>query len=196
MFSTDSGETWSENVVYANFPKGKPIRTWSETEVNWVVTYPGNVSEWPRVWRAYTAANGGPPLIPENFTSSGGAQNRIIYGLHLPARDKALLRVGFSVYYARPLKITYVFKDSNDPNYGLRNMRQSFIRFYDYGASEYVGGLGSASFVESLAIAENEHGKIELINVAIPPDTIFALLARKDVDTRVDENGDGIPDNI
>ena len=141
-------------------------------------------------------AHGGSPVIPGTFTDSGGAQNRIIFGFYLPAKDKALVRVGASIYYFRPLKVSYVFRDSDNPSYGLRNMEEGLIKYYNLGASEYVGGLMFTGNTTSLVITQDEEGNVKSILIKLLPKATFSLLAAKGVDTEVDENDDGIPDLI
>ena len=134
--------------------------------------------------------------MPSTFTDSGGAQNRILLSVYLPSGDEALLQVGFATYYSRPLKVTYVFKDSDDIAYGLRNMREGTIKFYGYGTSAYVGGITTTTIPTSLSATEDETGKFTSVLLTISGDTSFSLLSAKGVDTTIDANGDGIPDRI
>jgi len=196
-YSLDGGLTWSGSLIYTDFPRGIPLKTVTETEVNWVLASSGKATETPGVWRFYTAATGGFPVLPETFTDSGGGQNRILLGLYLPAGDRALLKWGISVYYVlRPLKMSYVFTDSDNVIYGLRNLSENLIRFYNHGPLEYVGGLTLTEMPTFLSITENTEGKIESALITLPANTTFNFYAAKEVDTRVDENGDGIPDRI
>lgn len=196
-YSLDGGITWSGSLIYTDFPRGIPIKTLTETEVNWVFTWPGKATEIPDVWRAFTVAAGGPPILPENFTDSGGGQNRILFGLYLPAGDKALVRLGVSIYYIpRPLKITYVFTDSDHISYGLFNMKSNSIKLYNFASSSFVGGWNSTQRPSSLRITGCATGKIESASITFPAETIFYIYAAKGVDTTIDENGDGIPDRI
>jgi len=120
----------------------------------------------------------------------------MIYGFYLPAKDRVLVRIGASVYYFRPLKTSYVFRDSDNYFCGLRNMKEGLIKYYNLGPSEYVGGLTFTGNTTSLIITQDETGKINSMRIAIPSNTIFSLLAAKGVDTTADTDGDGIPDLI
>lgn len=183
-------KTWTE------VPSSRePIKTLGGVKVSWAFTRPGNVTERPITWRTSTAADGGTPTLPENFTDSGGGQNRLLFGLYLPAGDRALVRLGASVYNVRPLKITYVFTDSDNISYGLRNMEEGLIKFYNDGYSVYVGGLASTEKPTSLAIIEDE-GRIESLTVTIPSNSSIYLLSAYGVNTRIDEDNNGIPDFI
>jgi len=195
-YSLDGGKTWSESVAYGDFPRGIPIKTMRENEVNWAFTQVSKASEAPNIWRTFTKSSGGSPSLPPTFTDSGGAQNRILLSVYLPSGDEALLQVGFATYYSRPLKVTYVFTDSDDIAYGLRNMREGTIKFYGYGTSAYVGGITTTIIPSSLSVTEEETGKIKSILLTISGDTSFSLLSAKGVDTTIDANGDGIPDRI
>jgi len=195
-YSLDGGKTWSGSLVYTNFPKGIPIKTLGGTEVNWACSAPGNATQIPKPWRGFTGAAGGAPTLPENFTTSGGVQKRSLFSLYLPAQDEALIRLGFSVYYIDTLESTYVFTDSDDPIHGLRSMEQGLVKFYNWGTSAYVGGLASETIPTSLAITEDETGKIKSILLTISGGTSISLLSAKAVNTTIDTNGDGIPDDI
>lgn len=179
-YSLDDGQTWAP---------GKPLKTLGGAEVNWLITTPRKASEEPVVWASNTQGVGENYMLPA-FTDSGGGQNRLLVGLYLPARDKALLRLSVSVYYVRPLEITYVFRDSD-----LSMMEVSSIKLYNYGTS-YVGGLESTIKPTSLAIIEDEKGSIKSILVSFPPDVVFSLLFTREVDTVTDTDGNGIPDSI
>jgi len=189
-YSVDNGTTW----VYA--PKRVPITTIGGTEVNWFFTVAKSGKETPTDWRSYMSADGGSPIFPENFTDTGGAQNRIIYGVYLPAKDKVLVRIGASIYYFRPLKTSYVFRDSDNYFYGLRNMQEGLIKYYNLGPSEYVGGLTFTGGTTSLIITQDEKGNINSMLIELLSNAAFSLLAAKGVDTTVDANNDGIPDLI
>ena len=195
-YSVDNGTTW----VYPrrNVETGSivPITTIGGTEVNWFFTVARSGGETPREWRSYVWAHGGSYVLPESFTDSGGAQNRIIYGVYLPAKDKVLVRIGASIYYFRPLETSYVFRDSDNHFYGLQNMKDGLIKYYNLGPSEYVGGLTFTGNTTSLIITQDETGKIRSMRITIPSDAIFSLLAANGVDTTVDGDGDGIPDLI
>ncbi len=120
----------------------------------------------------------------------------MFYGFYLPAGDNILVRLGFSVYYRRPLKVSYVFKDSDDLSYGLRNMQEELVKFYNLGTSEFVGGLKLSSTPTSLVITQDEADAILSISITIPSNATFQFLSAKGVDTTVDTDGDGIPDSI
>lgn len=195
-YSVDDGKSWSGSLTYTNFPRGIPIRTYGGAEVNWYFSRPADSIESPVVFRAFPSAEGGPPMPPESFIMSGGGQERMLYGLYLPAGDKALLKIGFSVYYSRPLKITYVFTESDHPSYGLFNMGSSSITLYNLASASQVGGWGSTQMPSSLGITEDETGKIGFASITFPEDTVFYLYAARGIDTTIDANGDGIPDRI
>ena len=195
-FSVDDGKTWSNALYNVETQSRMPITTIGGTEVNWIFTVAKSGRETPSEWRSYMWAHGGSPMLPGTFTDSGGAQNRIIFGFYLPAKDKALVRVGASIYYFRPLKVSYVFRDSDNPSYGLRNMEEGLIKYYNLGPSEYVGGLMFTGNTTSLVITQDEAGNVKSILIKLLSKTTFSLLAAKGVDTEVDENDDGIPDLI
>jgi len=195
-YSVDDGTSWSGSVTYTNFPQGIPIRTYGGTEANWYFSRPADSKESPIVFRAFSHATGGPPMPSENFTESGGGQQRMLFGLYLPAKDKALLRIGFSVYYSRPLMLSYVFKDSDDVSYGLNNMALAQVKLYNLGSSSYVGGLSSTHRPSSLIITEDEMGTMKSIQITLPSNSTLALFATSGVNTAVDANNDGIPDNL
>jgi len=195
-YSVDDGKTWVKPRFNVETGGPEPVRTLDGIDVNWIVSKPRIPWEVPETWFSYAKANGGSPELPGSYTDSGGAQNRIIFGVYLPATDGALLRLGSAVYYVRPLKVSYVFTDSENAYYGVRNMEEGVIKFYRLGASEYVGGLSLAGKPTSLSITQDESGTIESIVVGVPSGTVFSLLSAKDVDTRIDQNRDGIPDDI
>lgn len=194
-YSSDDGETWSESLAYADYPTGEPIETLNGSLVNWGFSQPGNATEIPVVWRTYTKAIGGYPAFPPYFTSSGGGQNRILFGVYLPAKNVALLRLGASRYNLPSQKITYVFSDSDNPHYGLRNMEEGLIIFYKDDLIDYAGGLESTQKPTSLAIIEDE-GKIESLIVTIPSNSSIYLLSAYGINIRIDEDDNGIPDYL
>ena len=194
-FSVDNGKTWVFAPMNVEVGRSVPVKTIRGAEVNWIFTLPRSAKEMPTGWRHYTQAYGVPPEL-SNFTDSGGAQNRMIFGCYLPAKDEVLMRIGVSVYYWRPLKTSYVFRDSDNPSYGLQNMEEGLIKYYNLGPSEYVGGLTLTGNATSLVITQDETGNIESIRISIPSNTGFSLLAAKEVDTDVDADEDGVPDQI
>jgi len=195
-YSVDDGKTWVHAPYDVETRSRVPITTIGGTEVNWIFTVARSGRETPSEWRSYMWAHGGSPMLPENFTDTGGAQNRIIFGFYLPAKDRVLVRVGASVYYFRPLKMSYVFRDSDNYFYGLRNMEEGLIKYYSLGSSEYVGGLTFTGNTPSLIITQDEEGNINSMLIELPSDTTLSLVAAKEVDTTIDENKDGIPDLI
>ena len=189
-YSLDDGKTWYGPIAYSN----EPIRTLSGTDVNWVFTRPAKATEEPVTWRVFTDANGGyPTTLPKNLTDSGGGQNRYLFGLYMPAKDEVLLRIGISIYYSRPLKITYVFRDSENIFYGLRNMEKNSIIFYNYGYDVSVGGLTLTTRPTALSVIQDETGKITSIFVTILGNSTVQLLSERG-NTTVDTDNDGIPD--
>lgn len=190
------GETWSGSVAYSNLLKGEPIKTLNGDEVNWAFSQILKATEEPDIWRGFTKATGDTPTLPETFTPAGGGENRFLFGLYLPPEDTALLKIGFATYYSRPLKITYVFKDSDDIDYGLRNMNQASIKYYQFSSSAYVGGFSATTMPTSLQITQDENNKIHTIALTFQGDSTISLLAARNVNTLIDINGDGIPDNI
>lgn len=195
-YSLDNGETWVYPRYNVETKSVEPIRTIGGAKVNWIVSIPRNPKETPTKWWSYTRASGGSPVLPENFTESGGAQNRMFFGLYLPARDKVLLRLGSVIYYVRPLKVSYVFTNSDNVYYGLNNMEKGLIKFYNLGKSSYVGGLRFTKIPLSLTITQDEDNGVNFISITLPSNTTFSLLSRKQVDTTIDLNADGIPDLI
>jgi len=194
-YSPDDGESWSGSVAYTDYPTGEPIETLGGALVNWGFSRPGNATETPVLWRTYDKAIGGSFALPPYFTASGGGQNRILFGLYLPAKDTALLRLGASIYDVSPRKVTYVFTDSDNSFYGLRNMEEGLIKFYNDGYSVYVGGLASTEKPTSLAITEDE-GRIEALTVSLPSNSSMYLLSAYGINTRIDQDNNGIPDLI
>lgn len=192
-YSTDDGETWTSPITGV---LSEPIETFGGTDVNWVLTVPRIFSERPKEWIFSKGGDGGFFILPLNFTDSGGAQNRFFFSIYLPAHDKVLVTLGIPTYYVRPLKITYEFRDSDDASYGMRNMEENLIKFYNLGSSEYVGGLSVASSPTSLAIVQDENGRINSVLISITSDPVFSFYTGSGVDTTVDTDGDGVPDNI
>ena len=184
--SVDGGKTWSTG----------PIRTLGGVDVNWVVSFSERLKEEPSAWNYVSEAAGGSFALPGDFTDSGGGQNKIIYGMYLPAEDSASVKLKASIYGCHPLKVTYIFEDSDDVSYGLRNMNQGLTKFYNYETSSYVGGLELTMQPTSLFVIQEETRRISYMQATIPPDTIFSLLSNKEVDTTLDEDEDGIPDLI
>lgn len=197
-YSLDEGETWVYTPYDVDAEGSVPIRTIGGTEVNWIFSVPRFIKEKPtEFWSHYSPdAIGDVPKLPENYTDSGGAQNRIFFGFYLPARDKVLVRLGVSVYEPRPFEVSYNFTDSDNIAYGLHNMKASFIKFYNLGSSEYVGGISLTSAPTSMLVTQDENAIITSIVVTIPSNTFFILLAAKGLDTTVDADGNGIPDAI
>ena len=171
-----------------NWTSGGPLETLGGVDVNWAVSLPGNSTQNPVVWKYVRSGIGGYVELPRNFTDSSGGQSRLLLGIYLPAGDEALVRLSFTVYYLRPLKITYVFRD-------LEDMEEGLIKYYDYGTSAYVGGLTSTLKPSALAIVVDESGKIASIQTTIPSGTTFSLDFAKG-DTTVDVDADGVPDFI
>lgn len=178
--SVDDGETW--------IGARAPIKTLGGADVNWVVSMPGNATQKPVIWSGSREGIGGTGIFPENFTDSSGGQNRLFFGVYLPARDMALVRLTV-VKYAL-LEITYVFRDSD-----LSKMKEDVIKLYNYGTSAYVGGLASSMRSTSLTIVEDWTGKTKSILITIPSDATFSLLFAKG-DTTIDLDKNGIPDFI
>jgi len=195
-YSPDDGKTWIYPRYSAETQSRVPITTIDGTEVNWIYTAAKSGKEAPTEWRAYMGAQGGSPMLPDSFTDSGGLQNRMIFGVYLPAKEEALVRIGVSIYYYRPLKMSYVFRDSDNPHCGLQSMEEGLIRYYNLGPSEYVGGLAFTGNTTSLIITQDETDDMGSIRIALPSYNVFSLLATKGVDTEVDTDGDGIPDLI
>jgi len=195
-YSTDDRETWSD---FGSVAGGhETIKTYRGVDVNWVIGS-GWVGGEPNAWvytYPYTKGAGGQFELPESVIDSGGGQRRLLFGVFLPEGDKVLIRLGISIYYARPLKVTYVFRDSDDASFGLRNLEKNLVAYYDYATSEFIGGFSSTNRFVSLNVTQNENGKIESLLVSIPADTTFSLLSGKGIDTTVDANGDGIPDRV
>jgi len=187
-YSPDYGKTW---IGVLTGVISEPMKTLGGTEVNWVFTVPKTFSEEPKLWSFSIDGTGGSFILPESYTSSGGAQNRFFLGVYLPAGDQALVRLGAATYYVRPLEITYIFRDSE-----LASMAEGLIKFYNLGSSEYVGGLTLENLPTSLTIVQDEASDIKSLLITIPPDTAFSLLSGEEVDTTIDVDGDGIPDLI
>jgi len=195
-YSIDDGKSWVYAPYNVTLGGSQPIKTMEGVEVNWIFTAQRSQKETPTKWWSHTKAYGDPITLPSSYTDSGGAQNRIIFGFYLPAGDKILVRLGSSVYYARPLEVSYVFRDSENTYYGLRNMQDDLIKFYDVGSSKYVGGLTSTRTPTSLVITQDEANEINSLRVTFPAATVFSLYSAKDVDTGLDIDQDGIPDFV
>jgi hypothetical protein len=200
-YSIDEGKTWVFPRYDPETLESKPIRTVGGLDVNWIYTIPRYVNypenEKPTKFWAYPykdSVRGGE--LPESYTDSGGAQNRILFGFDMPPGEKILVRLGISTWYVDPLMVTYVFRDSEDVGYGLRNMEDSLIEFYNWGFSESVGGLAFAQLPTSLAVTQDETGNIDSILITIPANTGMSLLAEKEINTTIDEDGNGVPDLI
>lgn len=191
-YSLDEGKTWTD---VNSGPTS--ITTLRGVEVSWITQW-GKATEEPATINFFRYGDGGDPRLnlPGNFTNSGGGQNRLLLGVYLPADDKVLLRLGVSIHYVRPLKITYIFEDSDHIYYGLGNMKENLVKVYNYGTSEYVGGLDFTQRPAYLAITEDESGKINSMLIEILPNTSFSLFSERKIDTTIDNDGDGIPDNI
>jgi len=198
-FSVDDGATWVFPRYDPETTESIPIITLGGRDVYWIYTIPRYIDypkyEKPTKYWAYPyedTERGGE--LPENYTDSEGAQNRILFGFHLPAGDKILVRLGASTHGIDPLMATYVFKDSEDAIYGLRNLKEGPIKFYNLGRDEYVGGLTFSKLPASLFITEDENRKIVSILITLPSDTTLSLLGEKEIDTTLDTDGDGVPD--
>ena len=190
-YSVDQGETWVSGLAYSH----DPIRTLSGAEVNWVISGQSARAVRPSSYIYCTKGMGGSPALPENYTDSGGGQNRMIFGFYLPAEDEVLVRLGTSIYYCEPRRITYVFTDSDDASYGLHNMEKESMSFYNLGSSVYIGGLKFSQNPLWLAVTENA-GVMEEVSVTISGDTVVSLLSGKGVNTTIDVDGDGVPDYV
>jgi len=200
-YSVDEGKAWVYPRYDPETQESIPIRTLGGYEIYWIYTiprylnYPDN--EKPTKYWAYPykdSVRGGE--LPESYTDSGGAQNRILFGFHMPPGEKILVRLGVSTWYVDPLMVTYVFRDSEDASYGLRNMEEGLIKFYNLGFSEYVGGLAFTQLPTSLAVTQDETNDVESILITLPANTDISLLAKKGIDTRIDQDGNGVPDDI
>ncbi len=194
-YSNDEGETWT-TVVGSR----EPITTAEGVRVNWVVSKPrwygSTESETPEVWRYSNEGIGGFPLLPENFTESGGGQNRLIYCIFLPTGDEALIRLGISVYYVRPLETTYYFSDSSNDSYGLSKIARGLIALYNLGSGEYVGGIMLTDAPTELNVVQDETNRMRSIHITIPEGNVFSLLSSTGVDTTFDQNENQVPDYI
>lgn len=190
-YSVDGGKTWVRGLPYSR----DPMETVGGAEVNWVLSNAGWANKTPGRYVYSTDGIGGSPWVLDNFTSSGGGQNRIIFGVYLPPEDEILVRIGTSLYYKEPRRITYWFTDSFDESYGLRNLQKGLVALYNVGSSEYVGGLSFSQNPSWLAVTENA-GVMEEISVTISGDTVISLLSGKDVNTAIDVDGDGVPDYV
>jgi len=200
-YSSDDGKTWVFPRYQLETKASIPIRTLGGVDINWIYTIP-RYAEYPKYDRptkswAYPyddAERGGE--LPESYTDSGGAQNRILFSFYIPAGDRILVSLGIAAWYIKSLMVSYVFRDSEDATYGLRNMESGLIKFYNLGFSEYVGGLAISELPTSLTITQDEANKIRSIVITVPSNSTFSLLAKKGIDTTIDANADGIPDLI
>lgn len=195
-YSIDGGETWINPLYNPETKSSQAIRTRGGVDVSWIFTVPKSAGEMPRKWWSFEKAAGGSPVFPNNYKDSGGGQNRMIYGFYLPAGDKILVRLGCAVWYISSLQLSYVFRDSDDIYYGLKNMEKGLIKFYNQGASEYVGGLSSSKRPTTLTITQDETYKMNSMLIGFPAGATLSLLSAKGLDTTVDANGNGIPDVI
>jgi len=200
-YSVDEGKTWVYPRYDPETQDSIPITTIGGLDSNWIYTIPRyadypNYEKPTKYWaNPYKDEVRGGEL-PESYTDSGGAQNRILYGFYMPAGDKILVMLGVSTWYVDPLMVTYVFKDSEDISYGLRSLEEGPIKFYNWGFSEYVGGLAFTQLPTSLAVTQDETNKIDSILITLPSNTTLSFLAEKGVQTSIDEDADGIPDLI
>lgn len=195
-YSLDNGKTWVFAPYNVETKAPNPIKTIGGVDVNWIFTVPKSQKEKPTRWWSFFDAEGGFPDLPENYTDSGGAQSRIFFGFYLPAKDKVLVRLGTSVYWVRPLQVSYVFRDSYNVYYGLRNMERGLVKLYNLGYSEYVGGLASTTVPTALTIIQDEADKIKSILITLPSNTVLSLLSGKGIDTTIDQDENGVPDLI
>ena len=186
-YSVDDGKTWTSGSTTLY------LETLGGVDVNWGVTLPRQTSDIPVVWKYVTGGVGGkyPPTI--DFTISEGAQNRLLFGIYLPANDSVLVRLSASIYYVDQLSMTYIFTE-----FDLNGMKGNLTKFYNYGLSEYIGGLSLTTGPISLNVTESmttKTAKTESLSVTLSPGTIFSLLFAKG-DTTIDTDNDGIPDLI
>lgn len=196
QYSLDDGKTWIYAPYNVELKGSVPIITYGGTEINWFFTIPKSAKDQPTKWWSFEKALGGSPIIQGSYIGSGGAQNRMIYGFFLPERDKILVRVGISVYYARPLETSYVFTESSDVYYGLYNMERGLIKFYNIGSSESVVGLASTALPTALSITQNEADRFTSVIASFPANATLSLLSRTGVNTAIDLDEDGIPDLV
>ena len=190
-YSIDEGKTWVSGLPYSR----DAMKTVGGAEVNWVLSSARWANETPGRYVYSTEGIGGSPWLLDNFTSSGGGQNRMIFGIYLPAEDEVLLRIGASLYYVEPRRITYWFTDSFDESYGVHNLQKGLVALYNVGRSEYVGGLSFSQNPSWLAVTENA-GVMEKVSVTISGGTVISLLSGKDVNTATDDDGDGVPNYV
>jgi hypothetical protein len=171
------------------------METRDGAQVNWVLSGAKWANGTPGKYVYSTSGIGGSPWLLDNFTSSGGGQNRMIFGIYLPAEDEVLVKIGASLYYVEPRRITYWFTDSLDENYGLHNLQSGLLALYNPGAIAYVGGFVFSKDPVWLAVTENAGG-MEKVSVTISGDAVISLLSGKEVDTTTDDDGDGVPDYV
>jgi len=188
-YSINGGETWISGLPYSR----DPMETRDGAQVNWVLSGAKWANGTPGKYVYSTSGIGGSPWLLDNFTSSGGGQNRMIFGIYLPAEDEVLVKIGASLYYVEPRRITYWFTDSLDENYGLHNLQSGLLALYNPGAIAYVGGFVFSKDPVWLAVTENAGG-MEKVSVTISGDAVISLLSGKEVDTTTDDDGDGVPD--
>jgi len=186
QYSRDAGKTWVYVPYSLEAKSNVPIRTIGGIDINWVFTIPRSRKENPTMWWSHTKASGGKAPLPESYSDSGGAQNRMFFGFYLPAKDKILVKLGCSVYYVRPLKLTYAFVDSENVMYGVRNMESGLVGVFRLGPSEYTGGFASTTIPTSLAITQDENDNVRSLLVALSSFSALSLLSAKDVDTRTE----------
>ncbi len=190
-YSIDGGETWESGLPYSR----DPMETVGGVEVNWALSGANWANETPGRYVYSTKGIGGSPWLLDSYVSSGGGQHRIMFGVYLPAQDEVLVKIGTSLYYVEPRRITYWFTDSFDENYGLQNLQRGLLALYNIGGNSYVGGLRFSKYPVRLAVTENA-GVMEKVSVTIPGDTTILLFSGKDVDTTIDDDGDGVPNYV
>lgn len=186
QYSLDDGKTWVYVPYSVEERSNVPITTIGGIDINWIFTIPRSRKENPTMWWTHTKASGGNAPLPLSYTESGGAQNRMFFGFYLPAKDKILVKLGCSVYYARPLELTYRFIGSENIYYGLHNMERSLVGVFNVGPSEYMGGFALTALPTWLDITQDENGRLKSIRVAYPSLSLVSLLSGKDVDTRTE----------
>ena len=177
-YSIDGGETWINPLYNPETESSQSIRTLGGVDVSWIFTVPKNAREMPRKWWSFETAAGGFPMLPNNYKDSGGGQNRMIYGFYLPAGDKILVRLGCAAWYISSLQLSYVFIDSNDIYYGLKNMENALIELYNVGTPTYIGGVWSSKIPTTLAVTQDESYKINFLLVDFPANTTISLLSQ------------------
>lgn len=183
QYSTDSGGTWT-NVYEKPY---KPLETINGTEVNWVVSAARQSFEEPIKWVHMLGRTGGQYTLPESFMDSGGCWNRIIFGMYLlgdtnpdsetsmgaDEGDQVLIRIGAGKYDL-PLDATYVFEDSGDTVYGLRNMNNVFLTFPSGTTSQ--GGITFDTRLTSLNITATSEDKVEHMTFDLSSNAEFSMM--------------------